>query len=126
MKTLSPLSSQHEQIVKNLISDSVIFYRHCSKVIKSISRITGRMEQTLEVEDNYIGCINAIELMGIYETDENSNLIESLLKIFYSAVDVDIDSNLDSNLVAQEVFQNWKAEIEETNLFIKSLPVPLN
>ncbi len=101
MKTHQTLSPRLQQEIRiNIIQDSIVFYRACSGLMKTLAVRSGN-EETLDIENRYNGFISALFLMGVKEEDHNS--IEAFSELFYQRVDQDIDPKP----LAVQIHEQW-------------------
>lgn len=101
--------SDKDQLVINIISDSVIFSRLSESMFKIINVVNDGLPNEFQPKMHYHGCFNGIDLLGI--PDDDDELREMLYEIFSS--EVEDMKQIKPMEVATTIFYKWSTAIRE-------------
>ncbi|MDP2687788.1 MAG: hypothetical protein Q8O62_11235 [Aequorivita sp.] len=94
---------QQEKMVKQILTDAVIFERTSSAVNKILQSF-GPDAENWEAQDHYHGFWPAINLLGFYGDKNNQIITDGLTRIFYQQVK---KNNTTADKMATIIFEQW-------------------
>nr|WP_299168789.1 hypothetical protein [uncultured Allomuricauda sp.] len=107
-KTLTLDSSAREQLVKEIISDSVIFLKVADGIHETLSAYS-KGGHSFEPEGQYGGYANAYVLMGINPNEEQkANLLHSIFNGYFSRMD---EYRCNASELADKIYDDWYTAI---------------
>jgi|25_taG_2_1085351.scaffolds.fasta_scaffold02966_4 hypothetical protein len=89
-----------KDIIVNILNDSILFHR-ASLGLRSAGSPNLTPQKVIEFEDSYMGCTNALFLMGIKENQDY--LMDRLLKVYHNKA----LKGVDSIELAEEIYNTW-------------------